>query len=221
VANLTDHRGHARGDRTIAIGIGVAIVAIVLLRTALFGWSPIAPDDARYLFVGLSVFSGDGPVTPSGSVFLLRSPVYGVVLAAGSTVVGGDPIAGARVVTLILAVACLLAAVRLGWLMAGPGGAIATMLALLATPIVWRLVPTLRIDLTQTAGVIAILLAAWRPTLTRWALGGVLFGLTILVKETALPLALLPLAMLGVEPPRRVASFMAVYLGAAFLTAGW
>ena len=221
MANLTDLRGRAAADWPIAVGLGAAIVAVVLLRTALFGWSPVAPDDARYLFVGLSVLAGDGPVTPSGSLFLLRSAVYGVALAAGSVTVGGDPITGAQVVALALAIACLLGAIRLAWLLAGPGGAAGTAVALLATPIVWRLVGSFRIDLPQTAGVIAILLAVWRPTTRRWALGGVLLGLTVLVKETVLPLALLPLAMLGLEPARRVATWLAVYLGAAVLTAGW
>ncbi len=221
MANLTEIRRRARDDWPIAIGLGAALVAVVLLRTALFGWSPVAPDDARYLFVGLSVLAGDGPVTPSGTTFLLRSPVYGLLLAAGSTVVGGDPMTGARIVALVLAMACLLGVTRIGWLVAGPGGAVGTMLALLATPIVWRLVPSLRIDLPQTAGVVAILLTVWRPSQRRWAFAGVLFGLTILVKETVLPLALLPLALLGLEPARRVATYLGVYLGAALVTAGW
>ena len=221
VANLSTFGHRVRDDWFVAIGLVAAIVAVVLLRTALFGWSPVAPDDARYLFVGLSVLAGDGPVTPSGNTFVLRSPVYGLALAAGSTIVGGDPITGARVVTIVLAIVCLCGAMRLGWLLAGPGGAAGTALALLATPIIWRLVASLRIDLPQTAGVIAILLAVWRPTTRRWAVGGVLLGLTVLVKETVAPLALLPLAMLGLEPPRRVAAFTAAYLAAALLTAGW
>jgi hypothetical protein len=221
LSDRTDLRRRAATGWPIAVGVVAAIVAAVVLRTAVFGWSPVAPDDARYLFVGLSVLSGDGPVTPAGAVFLLRSPVYGVALAAGSTALGGDPIVGAEIVALGLAIACLLGAIRLGWLLAGSGGAAGTTLALLATPIVWRLVGSLRIDLPQTAGVIAILLAVWRPTTRGWALGGILFGLTILVKETVLPLGLLPLALLGLEPPRRVATFLGVYLGAALLVAGW
>lgn len=221
MASLTDLRRRAIEDRTVAVGLVVAIVAVVLVRTAVLGWTPVAPDDARYLFVGLSVLSGDGPVTPSGTTFLLRSPVYGVVLAIGSSAIGGDPITGAEVVALLLAVACLIGAIRLGWLLAGPGGAAGTMLALLAIPIVWRLVGSLRIDLPQTAGVIAILVVAWRPTTRRWAVAGVLLGLTILVKETVLPLALLPLAMIGLESPRRIATFLAAYLAAALLTAAW
>ena len=144
-----------------------------------------------------------------------------MILASGSVLVGGDPLDGARLVAIVLAIVCLVGAVRLGWLLGGAGGAIGTLLALAAMPIVWRLTPTLRIDLPQTAGVIAVLLVVWRPTTGRWALGGVLFGLTILVKESVLPMALLPLALLGTEPLRRVVTLGAVFLLAALLTAGW
>ena len=48
-----------------------------------------------------------------------------------------------------------------------------------------------------------------------------LLGLAILVKETALPLALLPLALIGLESPRRIATFLAAFLAAAVLTAAW
>ena len=49
----------------------------------------------------------------------------------------------------ILTIAALLAAVRFGWVLAGPVAAAATALALLAMPLIWRLLPTLRIDLPR------------------------------------------------------------------------
>ncbi len=93
-----------------------------------------AADDALYLFVGLSVFAGQGPVTPTGDVLLLRSPLYPVILATGSTLVGGDPLDGARAVALVLAIVCLLGSLRLGWLLAGAGGAVGTAFVLAAVP---------------------------------------------------------------------------------------
>ena len=192
------------------------------MRAALVGWAPVAPDDARYLFVGLSIFGGDGPVTPSGDVFWLRSPVYPMLLASGSVLVGGDPLDGARVGRHSSSPSCAWSApCDSAGCWAGRAAPSARRLALAAMPIVWRLTPTLRIDLPQTAGVIAVLLAVWRPTTRRWAVGGVLFGLTILVKESVLPMALLPLALLGTEPLRRVVELGAVFLVAALLTAGW
>ena len=192
-----------------------------MLRIALWGWAPVAPDDARYLFVGLSILDGHGPVTPSGGTFLLRSPVYGLALATGSSLVGGDPLVGARLVALGLSVLAFAGALRLGWLLAGPGGAVGTAVALVAAALVWRLVPSLRIDLPQTAAIVATLLAVWRPTTRRWAVGGVLLGLAILIKETALPLLILPIALVGSVPPRRLARLAAVFIGAAVLTAAW
>ncbi len=52
-------------------------------------------------------------------------------------------------------------------------------------------------------------------------LGGALFGVTVLLKESVLPLALLPLALVGSGSWRRVATLGAIYLGAAVVTAGW
>lgn len=209
-----------RMSRFIGLGLAVALVVVAVLRLATFGWAGIAPDDARYVFVGLSVFAGNGPVTPSGNVFLLRSPVYGAILAAGGQAFV-DPIGGARIVAAGLALAGLLGAVRLGWLLAGPRAAAGTAVAILAMPLIWRLLPTLRVDLPQTAGVIAVLLAIHRPTARRWALAGVLLGLTVLVKETVLLLGALPVAAAGLLPWRVLVRLWAVYVAAAVAVASW
>ena len=205
----------------VAIGFAVALVVVAVARLALFGWAAVAPDDARYVYVGLSTLDGDGPLTPSGNLFLLRSPVYGIALAAGSVLAGDGHIDGARIVAVILTVAGLLAAVRFAALLGSPVAAAGTSLALLATPLIWRLVPTLRVDLPQTAGVVAVLLALYRPTARRWALAGALFGLTVLVKETILLLGLAPLAFAGAMPRVRLARLWAVFLAAAGVVAGW
>ena len=228
MARLTADRPSARAalgvpvdGRWIGLGLVAALVVLALLRVALGGWAPLAPDDARYLYVGLSILDGHGPVTPSGSTFLLRSPVYGLALATGSSLVGGDPLVGARLVAMGLSLLAMAGALRLGWLLAGPGGALGTLFALIAAALIWRLIPSLRIDLPQTAAIVATLLAVWRPTTWRWALGGVLLGLAILVKETALPLLILPVAFVGTVPPSRLVRLSAVFIGAAVLTAGW
>lgn len=208
------------GIAVLAIGLVGGLVAIALARIA-GGWAALAPDDARYLFVGLSVLDGQGAITPSGTPYLLRSPVYGIALALGSRLLGGDPLDGARIIALAASLLALVGAVRVAWLAAGPGGAIGTAVALVATPLIWQLLPTLRIDLPQTALVIALLLAAWRPGVRRWAVAGVLVGLAVLVKETALPLVLLPVTLVGLAPWRTVWRLTAVYLGAAVATAAW
>ncbi len=210
----------------LAAGLVIAIVGLALARIA-GGWAALAPDDARYLFVGLSVLDGQGAVTPGGDPYLMRSPIYGLALAVGSLVLGGDPLVGARVVALAMALLGLLGAARLGWMIAGPGGGVGVVLALVATPLIWHLLPSLRIDLPQTALVIALLLAASpllaasRPSVRRWAAAGVVLGVLVLVKETALPLLLLPVALVGSVPGPRVLRMAAAYVGAAIVTAGW
>jgi hypothetical protein len=216
VANLTVRR-HA----VVAALLVAAILAVAAARLALFGWGPVAPDDARYLNVGLSVLGGQGPVTREGNPFLLRSPVYGVALALGGDLTGTDPLVAARYVAAGLMIVAFLAALRLAWVLGGPVGATGTAVAILATPLLWRLLPTLRIDLVQAAGLIGVILALRRPTLPRAALAGALFGLTILVKETALLVAVLPLGWAGFVPPRRWLAQAAVFGLAAALVAGW
>ena len=205
----------------MAFGLVAGLAALTLVRIAVGGWGPLAPDDARYLFVGLSILDGHGAVNPSGSLFLLRSPVYGLALAAGSAIVGGDPLAGARVVAVVLTLLGLAGALRLGWLLAGPSGAVGTAFALVATALIWRLAPTMRIDLPQAAAIVATLVTVWRPTTRRWVLGGVLLGVAILIKETALPLLILPVALLGFVSRPRLVRLTAVFIGAAVVTAGW
>jgi hypothetical protein len=217
VASVTQNRIAIAG---LAVGLAGGLVALAFARTAA-GWAALAPDDARYLFVGLSVLDGQGAVTPSGGPYLLRSPVYGVAMALGSRLLGGDPLDGARLVAVTVSLLGLLGAVRIAWLAAGPGGAVGTTVALVATPLVWQLVPSVRIDLPQTATVVALLLVAWRPAIRRWAVAGVLLGLAVLVKETVLPLAFLPVALVGLVPGPALRRSTVVYVGAAISTAAW
>jgi hypothetical protein len=211
----------ARRRAVLAAGLVVAIVGLGLARIAISGWAPLAADDARYLYVGLSILDGQGAVTPSGDPYVQRSPAYGLALALGSRLVGGDPLVGARIVAVAAAILGLLGAIRVGWLIAGPGGAVGTALALASVPLVWLLLPSLRIDLPQTALVVGLLLVAWRPTLGRWAAAGVVLGVLVLVKETALPLLALPVALIGSVPARQVRRLAFAYLGAAVLMAAW
>ncbi len=203
------------------IGAAAGLLAVAVARLALFGWDDLAPDDARYLYVGLSTLDGRGPLTPDGTLFLLRSPVYGIALAAGGWITGEGRIAWARLVEASLAVGALLGAVALARSLAGTAAAVGTALALLSMTLLWQLLPTLRIDLPQTAGVVATLVAIRRPTIRRWALAGGLLGLTILVKETIGLLIAIPLAFVGTVPRPRLGRLWIAYAGAAAIVAGW
>ena len=210
-----------RVDLLLVLGAAAGLAAVAVARLALLGWDALAPDDARYLYVGLSTLDGRGPVTPDGTLFLLRSPVYGIALAAGGWITGDGRVAWARIVESFLAIGALVGAVALARSLAGTAAAVGTALALLSMTLLWQLLPTLRIDLPQTAGVVATLLAIQRPTVRRWALAGALLGLTILVKETIGLLAAAPLAFIGTVPLPRLGRLAVVYLGVAAIVAGW
>ena len=203
------------------LGLVAALGLLTALRILAFGWSGIAPDDARYLYVGLSLLDGHGAITADGAVFLLRSPVYSVVLGFGARLTPNDPVGGAHLAALAVALGGFATAVVLGWRLGGQRAGAATAVAIAATPLLWALVPTLRIDLAQAAGVVAILLVIGRPTPARWLLAGLLLGLTVLVKESALPLLLLPGAFLGTMGGRRLAALGGLYVTGAVVAAGW
>lgn len=211
-------RRSAAGMTLAAIGLLVAIAAI---RVTAFGWAEVAPDDARYLFVGLSLLDGHGPVMASGSLFLFRAPLYPAVLAIGARIVGGDPVLGAHVMATGLALAGFALAVVLGHRLGGASAGVATAIVLAATPLLWRLLPTMRIDLTQAAAIIALLLALARPTPARWIVGGLVLAVAVLVKESSGTLALMPLAFAGTVPAGRLLRLSGLYLATAAIAAGW
>ena len=55
--------GHADTLSRLAQGLLLVapLVALAILRLAHYGWADVAPDDARYLNVGLAVLAGRGP----------------------------------------------------------------------------------------------------------------------------------------------------------------
>lgn len=217
VPEATQHRGW----RT-TLALGSVIVALAALRIAAWGWSPAAPDDARYVFVGLRLLDGAGAVTPEGLPYLVRAPAYPLALALGSQLGGADPFAGAHVVAWMLSLAALVGAIALASRLAGPAAGAAAAAAVAGAALLWNLLPTLRIDLPQAAGVVGVLLLLVDArTTARWLAAGLLLGLTILVKESVILLALLPVAWVGrQDAPALVRRTGAFWIGIA-AAAGW
>jgi hypothetical protein len=204
----------------VPAGLAIALGALAALRVAAWGWAPVAPDDARYLFVGLRLLDGLGAVTPEGLPYLVRAPVYPLALALGSRLGGEDPFQGAQLVAWGLGLAALVGAIALATRLGGPVAGVGAAFAAAAAALVWNYLPTLRIDLPQAAGVIGVLLLLLDArTARRWLAAGLLLGLTILVKESVVLLALLPVAWIGREEgavlARRAAAFWAGIAGAA------
>ena len=74
---------------------------------------------------GQTLIPNDEDNTPAGGGFF----GWSVALAAGSVLTGDAPIEGARIVAVILTMAGVLAAVRFGWVLAGPVAAMAFRLS--------------------------------------------------------------------------------------------
>ena len=214
---------NSRRDHMVLGGILLSLAALALVRTLVLGWDDLAPDDARYLYVGLSVLDGHGAVTPAGNPYLLRSPVYGVILALGARLLGDDVITGAHVAASAIGLAGLFGATAVAGRLGGSIAAVATGLALVAMPLPWALLPTLRVDQALAAIVVGLVFVASvaRPGIWRAATAGAILGVGVLVKEAVLPVVVLPVAWLspGWHRPwlRRAAAFVLMVI----LVAGW
>jgi hypothetical protein len=213
-------RSSDSGWRIVA-GAGAVLAGLAAIRLLAFGWAPLGADAGRYLYVGLSVFAGDGPRMETGDLYLARAPAFGIALAAPGALLGVDPVVGGRLVAVGLVLAGCVAALRLGWHLGGAPGAVGVALALAATPFLWWLVPTTSIDPVQAGGLLATIFVLRRADRRGWALAGLVFGLTVLVKETIAPAALLPLAWWGSLPARRWLRLTLLFGLMALLVAGW
>ena len=100
----------------------------------------------------------------------------------------------------MLGTAALALAVVIAFRLARGPAAVSTAVVLLATPVLWTIVPTTRVDVALIWFLMLVLLVMDTPTPRRMILGGVLAGVTLLVKETSAPLVILPLAYLGTLP---------------------
>jgi hypothetical protein len=211
---------HAPG--IAAAAVTALILAVAGARLLANGWHSVGADDARYLYVGLSVLDGRGAFSEIGELYLWRAPAYGVVLALGARLLDtSDPTLGAHVVAWMLSLAALVAVLRIAWLLEGLRGTLAAAVALLATPLIWDLLPKMRVDPVQAAGLLGTILLLWRPTSRRWLLAGALLGLTILAKESVLLALALPLAWLGALDWRRWSRMTGLFALAAAAVAGW
>jgi hypothetical protein len=217
-------RDSRRSGRGHAIGAGVAISAIVAVsfaRVLTLGFVPVAPDDAAYIGVGRELWSGRAPLGINGLPFTIRSWVYPLMVGGASRLVGGDPFTGPRLLGWALATAALALAVLLAFRLARGTGAIAAALAILCTSELWRTASTTRVEVALIFALMVLLLVVGTPSPRRMLVGGVVAGLTLLIKETSAPLIVLPLAFLGTVPPGQWRRLCLRYVSAYAVTVGW
>jgi hypothetical protein len=198
-----------------------AVVSVALGRVLANGFDLVAADDAAYVRIGRELWRFHEPRFVDGSIYTIRSWVF-PLLSGGASLVGGtDPFTGPRILgwvfaTTALALATVIAArTGRGW------AAVGTAVVLLATPVVWSIVPTTRIDTALVFFVVVLLLVIDTPTPRRAVVAGVVAGLALLVKETSAPLVFLPLAYVGVMSRPAWWRFVARYVGAFVVTVSW
>ncbi len=206
----------------LAPALAVAVLVIVsVARVVAHGFDLVAADDAAYIHVGRELWRLHAPVFIDGSTYTIRSWVYPFLTGGASLVGGSDPFLGSRILGWALATAALGLATIVAARIARGWAAVATAAVLLATPVVWTIVPTTRIDTALACCVVSLLLVVDTPTTRRAIVGGVVAGLALLIKETSAPLVLLPLAYVGVLRGDAWWRFAARYVTAFAVTVSW
>jgi hypothetical protein len=203
------------------------VVATSFVRVVSLGHAPVGADDALYVGVGRQLWQLREPLTADGGTFTIHSWLFPLLtggashLFDGSPFGSGDPFTGPRLLGWVLGTTALVLAVVLADRFARGWGAVATALVLLATPLLWTVVPSTMVDVALMAAVVAVLLVLDRPTPGRMIAGGVLAGVALLVKETSALLVLLPLAYVGAVPRPEWRRLALRFLVAFAVTVAW
>lgn len=205
-------------SRSEVVGVILLVGLVGLVRLILDGWEPLSPDDSRYIIVGQSLLAGEGPITEFGDLWLIRSPLYPLLLALGGLFWPGPASEGAHLVAAVFAAGVATMVVLNSNRIANRVGTLAAGLGLFALPLVWDLLPTVRIDLAQAFFVLISIWLLLGTNPRKWALAGIAVGVAVLVKETAVVLALLPAAFVTRDDLRSAASNFIKYLIALGLT---
>ena len=198
-----------------------SVVTVSFVRVLTQGFLSVAPDDAAYIGVGRALWGLREPVGQDGSLYTIRSWVYPAMVGGASRLFGGDPFTGPRVLGWTLGTTALVLAVIVAYRLARGPGAIAAALAILAMPVIWTSIQSTRIDLALICSTTALLLIVDTPTPRRMLIGGVVAGLTLLIKETSAPLVILPLAYLGVVSRAEWRRLASRYVVAFVVTVAW
>jgi Gpi18-like mannosyltransferase len=177
-----------------------ALVILAIIGSALV-WprvAPVSPDSCEYLLGGASLFAGRGYFDHAGNVQTLFPPFYSVLIGAIAAL-GVEPVAAARLVTLL---ASSLTVLPLGLLTRRLFGNAAA----LSTALLFALLP-LRLQIStmvwsESVYLLLIVTAAWlwaierdRPSRWRAVTAGACLGLAYLTRPEGLVAAAVLLAL--------------------------
>ena len=205
--------------------VGAAIAAFIVL-VLVAGPYFRSFDEAKYLGIGYSVLTGNGPRTVFGAVFTPHSPLWSMVVAAPDLWFGIDGFAWGQFLNAIAGVAVLLLVGWFGWQIRPLVGALAVV-AYLATPYLQDLTRTARLDVPEAFLILAYLAlgidAVRRDSPRRAIAAGVVVALAFLVKEIVLPVAPVPflLAILIGRPIASIARLAAITGAVAAIGTSW
>jgi 4-amino-4-deoxy-L-arabinose transferase-like glycosyltransferase len=205
------------------VGAAIAVfIALVLVAGPYFR----SFDEAKYLGIGYSALTGNGPRTVFGAIFTPHAPVWPVVVAAPDLWFGIDGFAWGQFLNAMAGVGVLLLVGWFGWQIRPLVGALAVV-AYLATPYFQDLTRTARLDVPAAFLLLAYLAlgidAVRRDSPWRSVAAGAVFAIAFLVKEIAVPLAPVPflVAILIGRPYASIARRAAITTAIAAIGTSW
>ncbi len=186
--------------RTLALASGLGGLIAVWLSSATTP-ALVGPDASMYASIAVSVTNGYGLTFPDGTLVTERPPLMALVTAvlAGPL---GDPVLAETLLSKVGFVALAIACAWLATRAAGVLGGLAVSVLFLASPMFVRWSGATLVD--GVAGALAMAaIAVVTDTGTsrrRWAVFGVLLGLSFLTKETAILLLIVPGLIAVIRP---------------------
>jgi hypothetical protein len=216
----------APSERRCSVGIVGGTLAVFALLLVLA--PPLYPsfDESKYLGIGYNMFTGAGPRTIFGALFLLHAPLWPMVVVAPDLWFGVDPFLWGHVLNGLAGLAVLVLVAALGWRIRPAVGALAAV-AYIATPYLHDLARTARLDVPAAALTLAYVVvgidAVRRGSVGRGLLAGAIFAMAFLVKEIVLPFAPVPffVGILGGRPWATTARVAAATFAVAALGTSW
>ncbi len=200
---------------------------VILAATAIFGGLLLVLpsyfptfDEAKYLGIGVDIWTGRGFTTVFGVAFLSHAPAWPAIVGLPQAMFGIDSLAVGRILDAIAGTAMVALTGALGWRIRPIVGAIAAA-GLLALIYLHDLTRTARLDVPAAALLLLYLYLAFsafrRGSLRLGIAAGVVFAAGFLVKEIDLPLAPAPFlaAVLWGLPWRTLGRTGAALLGVA------